>query len=639
MNRQFKLIVSKFVLLHLLFCSTLLFAQTDIAHIDELNKTAKDLYEHRQPKSLSLVKEALALSEKINYERGKAMAIILLGRIETDSGNFSNAEKLLNTAFNISEAQKDFDNEAIALSDIGNLHLRQGNYETAIRNYLNGLTLAHKAYNPKTISVLENNIAIAYMEISKYEDALTHHAVALQIRKELDHKNDIAASFQNIANVYFAQYKDSIAMLYLDSALKIQTSMHDEGGAATTINTMAAIYVDEEKYEEAFNLTLKVLEIRKRIGETIRLPVVYGNLSDIACMKKDFSVAPTYLNEGLAIAFKIHSKKDIRQLYESYSYYFEETKQPDSALKYFKLNAAYRDSILSEKNSRQINELQTKYETSEKESKIALQEKQITYQNRQKIFLFFAIGLIIIIAILLFNRNRIQAQKRLQEEIIKQEQERLRAMIITQEEERKHIAGELHDGLGQMLSAARLNIESIAANGNDQLKPSLINTLSMIDDSCNELRNISHQMMPALLINRGLAPAVQEIADKINKSGKIAVTVDAEDYQVKSTSIIEINLYRIIQEWLNNILKHSNATSISIQLSSSVNEITLMIEDNGHSFDTSLLSKGNGNGWYNINSRLDLMKGEIEIDSKPNLGTVFTVYIPLDKIQTEIPNG
>jgi signal transduction histidine kinase len=200
-------------------------------------------------------------------------------------------------------------------------------------------------------------------------------------------------------------------------------------------------------------------------------------------------------------------------------------------------------------------------------------------------------------------------------------------VINSQEKERTRISAELHDGLGQVLSAARLNLA--AMEGNAVEGPQLQKALGLIDRSCKELREISHDMMPSLLMKAGLVAAAKELIEGIKQGGKVDVGLDVELMEERLPADIELNLFRVLQELLTNIYKYAKATEVQIQIIREEKGITMMVEDNGVGFDPEHLKSSSGNGWYNIQSRVRLMGGEYEIDSRIDSGSVITVSVPL----------
>ncbi len=521
-----------------------------------------------------------------------------------------------------------------SLKNLGNAKVKQGDYDQAFTFYFKALEIAEKNNNLKSISDLYNNLGVGYNDLKKYDRATEYHLRALKIRKELGLKKEVGASLQNLGNIYYNKMEDSTAMSYYQQALKIQKQIGDRSNEATSLIDIAGIYVDQEKDDEAIKFTLQALTIRKELGEQNRLARIYENLGDMLSMKGDHSGALKYFDAALTIADSLNAKRDMMQIYESYSNTYEQMKDPVNALKYFKLFTSYKDSVFNENNNNQINELVTKYETEKKEKENALLSAGIKTKEKQllkeKTKFFVSIGLLLFVAtisVLLYNRNKLKQNKIFSEQMLKQEKLRLKAVILTQETERKRIALELHDGLGQMLSAARLNVAALdGKNGNS--KNQYNNALILIDDSCRELRNISHDMMPALLVKSGLVSAVEELASK-SGSSSLVIHIDHDGNIGRMPPETEINIFRIIQELLNNIIKYAQATEVHIQFIREDNYLSFLIEDNGKGFNKNILATSKGNGWHNIQSRLELIQGKIEIDSKPLNGTVIHIEVPL----------
>jgi signal transduction histidine kinase len=201
----------------------------------------------------------------------------------------------------------------------------------------------------------------------------------------------------------------------------------------------------------------------------------------------------------------------------------------------------------------------------------------------------------------------------------------LKAVIGSQEEERKRFAADLHDGLGQMISALRLSLS------HDQVeKSALQHALQVLNDMNSEIRNIAFNLMPQVLMKSGLEEALKEFALRINRAGNILVTVQTFDLDNNLPAEHRIALYRICQEWVNNVIKYSSSTQISVQLVKHPDELVLTIEDNGNGFDPSSLMESQGNGWKNINSRLHMIKGTLEIDTqKDRQGTTLIISVPI----------
>jgi signal transduction histidine kinase len=208
-----------------------------------------------------------------------------------------------------------------------------------------------------------------------------------------------------------------------------------------------------------------------------------------------------------------------------------------------------------------------------------------------------------------------------------QQRDSFRVIIEATEKERKRVAEDLHDGLGQLLSTAKLNLTAIETDDIEENK-NLNTSIAIIDEACQEIRHISHNMMPGTLIRLGLVSAVKEQARKINASGKILVTVSVSGFETRMDESREIALYRVIQELLNNAIRYANATDVEIKLEQLADGYLFSIKDNGKGFDPKVLELGKGIGWRNIRSRVDLLQGNIDLKTAPGKGTVLNIWIP-----------
>lgn len=237
-----------------------------------------------------------------------------------------------------------------------------------------------------------------------------------------------------------------------------------------------------------------------------------------------------------------------------------------------------------------------------------------------------ALGLVLLlIGIRFYLRRQVRLRTR---DLQLEQRARIGAIIETEEKERKRIAGELHDGLGQLLSTARLNVAGLGEDEESQDNVLLKNSLQLLDEACAEVRTISHNMMPGALIRLGLAEAVNELINKINDTEKIKIAYDTNlDERLPETT--EVALYRIVQEVLTNMLRHAEAKNISVRIDKTGEQLLVVIADDGKGLDVAQIQHSGGLGWKNIYSRLGLLEGTMDIASEKGKGTTITINIPL----------
>lgn len=234
--------------------------------------------------------------------------------------------------------------------------------------------------------------------------------------------------------------------------------------------------------------------------------------------------------------------------------------------------------------------------------------------------------------------NEVITQRKKAEEIsnrLIEQRSRMAAKVETIEDERRNIARELHDGLGQLLTAAHLNLvlmEQNLSNDTGNVVDDLKRVKDLVATTIQEVRNISQNLRPAVLDDFGLVPAIRNLCDEFSKIGTLRVRFSEYELEKHYSPGIEIAVYRICQESLNNIMKHSNASEASIELYNRHSHILIVIQDNGSGFDIGQISRSKpGSGLLNIQERAELLGGRVQMESQPDNGTEIIIEIPLKK--------
>ncbi|HRH61094.1 MAG TPA: sensor histidine kinase, partial [Chitinophagaceae bacterium] len=287
------------------------------------------------------------------------------------------------------------------------------------------------------------------------------------------------------------------------------------------------------------------------------------------------------------------------------------------------------------KNSAEaLAEMQTRYEVQKKENTIIQQQYDLTKKN---FFIYSIAGLLA--ATLLFgfvflqNRKKNQMLK-LQAMEMEQKKKTTQAVMQAEEEERKRIAGDLHDSVAQKMVVAKLNLEALSNgmnNMNEQQQKIYSNITALLDESTTEVRQLSHSMMPQAFARSGIAQAVKEFLDKIEQSGfKINFSAEGDFSIIKENTALM--MYRIIQECVQNVLKHAKATRLYVSMIATSDETDITIEDNGAGFDTTLINVNETAGLKSIQSRIEYLGGKLDISSTPGKGTAVAFYIPINHL-------
>jgi len=306
------------------------------------------------------------------------------------------------------------------------------------------------------------------------------------------------------------------------------------------------------------------------------------------------------------------------------------------AANYYDLKwSSLNESLQEEELSGYAIELETRYETEKKDSQLKLQDATIKQKNILNYILLGGAGALLIISFLAYrnykHKQKLQ-QQRISELETQQQLTATEAVLKGEEQERTRLAKDLHDGLGGMLSGIKYSLNTM--KGNLIMTPDNVEaferSIDMLDSSIKEMRRVAHNMMPESLVKFGLDTALRDFCNDINQSGALQViyqSLGMEQVVVEQTTAITI--YRIVQELINNTMKHAVAKTAIVQLTKSDGHLTVTVEDDGKGFDTSILNKSKGIGWTNIQNRVEFLKGTLDVQSGNEKGTSIHIEISL----------
>jgi len=352
----------------------------------------------------------------------------------------------------------------------------------------------------------------------------------------------------------------------------------------------------------------------------------------------EVQLAKHQLLKALRVAGDISSVYDSALVYWRLGELYETIGRADSAVWYYKEYDGLNDRVSSQNAVDALQFAEAGFETEKKE----LENQQIRTRARLRlrntlIITLSLLGFLLAVAAYYFQRNRHQKRLMAQQtqinqqvvvDLIKEQAiESLNARIEGQEKERKRIARELHDQVGGTLAAAKLSLEGLQKRVADDAGEEYQQTHELLKMAYQETRQLSHDMMALPLKNRGLVASAEALCQTLTKSGKLKVHLD-KTFKVPLQISPEagLHIYRILQELLQNIIKHAQATQVFVQVFNNQETFTLIVEDNGRGFPAETAS--HGMGLSNIKDRATHLKGTLEIDSQPGRGATIIIEIP-----------
>ena len=309
----------------------------------------------------------------------------------------------------------------------------------------------------------------------------------------------------------------------------------------------------------------------------------------------------------------------------------------ENAFKYQQIENQLKDSLDLINQDLKFAEIKAQYDTSEKEKQLLI-EQQKKVKNRNIAFgLGGSLALSSIIAFLLFKNTK-RKQKLAEQEkeletqklttvLKEQELTAIDAMIEGQEKERQRIANDLHDDLGGLMATVKLHFNALKEKQTPEL---YTKTNQLIDEAYEKVRTVAHAKNSGVIAKQGLLKAINEMAENVSASNKIAIEVIDHGLENRLENSLELTIFRIIQELITNTIKHSKATEVTIHITNHEESLNIMVEDNGIGFNPSQITKTNkGMGISNIDKRVEHLDGSMTIESEKEKGTTIIIDIPL----------
>ena len=550
-------------------------------------------------KALDFAERALSAVKLTDNKKDLAGALFNLASIRSKNNELATAVELQLQALKLYEELKKNYYIGACCNALGMLYNNIGDYKSSNTYLRRALEISRARGDVYMEAMTLGPMADNYRILKQTDSSKVCYEQTKKILRETGDNTNYATACNNLGELYFSAGDIRSSEKEYREALEISRSIQDTGSVATSEANLAKVFIKQGKYKEAEELLLNALKAARKLGN--------GEVELIVC-------------ENL-VSLYTH-KKDVTQ-----------------AEFYFKRYSDMKDSIFSKETALRFSEAQTKFDVEKKDLEILKNKAELDRAKEEEakknlmIVTVAALFLAILISTFYYYRKkRIQQQAEMDQERAVQKEMRAKAIIEAEEKERRRIAQDLHDGIGQILSAAKLNLssfESAVALTDEVQKETLKNTLSLIDDSVKEVRSVSHNMMPNTLIKLGLASAIKEFITKIGNVPNLKIDLEIVGLDQRLEENTETTLYRAIQEIVTNIIKHSKANKISIQLIRHENELSVLIEDNGIGFDTSKINEFEGIGLKNIISRVEFVNGTVNFDSTPGKGTTVVIDVPL----------
>lgn len=589
------------------------YSPADSVKVNLLDKVALAYSELEPEKSREAAEAQLTLARRIGYDIGTANALNTLGIYYEYKGNYKRSVEFYQAALDIAKRRGFKDLELHVLGNIALNYGLQGIYTEALRIHQEILIRAKEAREELTLLITYNNIGTIYKTLKKNEEALPYFQKALDLQLKQKKPHFIAQTYSNIAHIYRLDKKYTPALAYLQKGLESATKENNINSMADTYSGIGRVYADLRDYDKALVNFQKARDLREHAQNGYGLCISYISLGDIYLKKGDSKTALDYTLKAQELVKDYDDLQMQIEVYRQLSAIHEATGNYKSAFENLTMFKKLNDSVFNADNNRKLVEQQLNFDfknIQDRKDLIAKQEAERNANTRNYIIIIASLVVLFLI-VLLFQRNKIAKTRR---------QQALQA-------ERNRINRDLHDSLGAQLSTVRMYVSGIQ-NTDSGVAETIDNTLGLLDDSIHELRRIMNDEDSTILQKQGLIGAISTLATKVHHLHHIHFSLNY-NFDGKLPDRIEHELYRILQELINNTLKYAEAANITIELIQRDGKITLLYEDDGKGFEPDDVIRGNG--LSNITFRATQSGGSSEIDSKPGHGARCIIEIPLSK--------
>lgn len=596
-------------------------------------------------KARGYVEQSINLALALNDDKGIAAGKYALSGELKINGNIDSARVLLTEAQQTYRKLGDSVMVNTCRLDNGLLYQSQRKYVMAAQLIMQAIKGYEEFGEDNHLARAYNVLGIFYQGQDKHPEALDAYQQALKKCEAIGLKQGITVCNGNIASTLYHLKRYDEAKTYFEKTILLQKERNDRIGLVKSYNNIGLLYNELENYELALDYHLQALEMYKEMDYKKGLALAHLNIGLDQYGLNQHLKAIDHYEQSAEIASSFDFPETRVKAFKSLAAVYAAIAQYDSAYHYAQLFKEHSDSLNMAVNDTQVAELQTKYETEQKEKQIALLSKDnqiAALQLRRTRNLNYAGGLSTFLAILLAyflfqnykhrrSAREIKIQHQADQKVMEMEQRILHTVIDTEEKERKRFATDLHDELGPLLSSIMLYLDEIPRVSGKEQEEMVTYTQDLVEEAIREVRDISHNIMPGAISELGLIRALQAFCEKIERTKAIDVHFENKTEEVRFKPGVEVVLYRVLIELMNNTLKHANADHIHLELIGGSPTLQIQYQDDGNGFDLgkAMQDSESGLGLKNIEDRIASLDGKIEIKSEENKGVEVNIFVDL----------
>ncbi|QMU27647.1 tetratricopeptide repeat-containing sensor histidine kinase [Adhaeribacter radiodurans] len=587
--------------------------------------------------ALNIYAEANQISKKINYVLGQAKAQHYSGIVYSDRSEYQSALMRYQKAMKLYQQINYKRGIGACYTNMGNLFRYQGKLDSALAYHQFAINFFKQSSQLDGLSMAYGNAGGIFQQMKQFEKANNYFTQAVNAAAQVNDSLSLCRALINKGTALndLKKYDESVKINI--QALKIAELLQDDYGLQLANINFADHYKRKKQYARAIQFGLKGLHYAQKLSTPYDVADIKKRIGDLYLENGNFAKAKTFYLEAIELSEKIKATEISATVYTSLHKLYAATADYKPAYNYQTLAQQYQDSILGEKQLKIINELEVKYQSLQKDKELAQQQLQLE-KSRQ--YVIYSIGaflialLVVLLLYLYFNYKGKIYHKQLKAVQQEKEIQVLQALMQGEEKERTRIARDLHDEVAGMLAAAKMHMNSLVLQAQEIIQhKGYHQVVDLLDEASVSVRKTAHNLMPEVLMQHGLDKALCRFCNNISNDKLLVVQYDSWGDIGRFAAEFELSVYRIVQELLNNTIKHAHATEAIVQLSYQGNVLSITIEDYGVGINLNNLSE-EGMGMHSLRSRVNALQGKIDVSS--DVGQGVSVYLEFDTTECTV---
>lgn len=588
----------------------------------------------RDSAALVTQEKALALRRELGEDQAIGTSLLGIGITHYRNRDYDAALRYYDDAmhyFKTADYQKGL---AVVYNNRGLVFKKRGELAQAAKEILASARIDESLGQQRGAASSYTNVANVYSDLGDLAAARNYHEKALALKRAAGFVPGIASSLTNLADIDREEGRYALAEAHQREAIALKRTLSEPGSLLISLRSMGRIQMAQTRPDSAQRYLMEAWQLRVPDADDLEDARLLATIAEFTrlypAQARNFPFAAGALTSALATASANQEMDHVRYLLGSLAAAAESQKDYRQALSYHRQLKHLEDSLYTQEQYRIVAELKEQYETADKEKQIIAQQLELARREvvtfRLYVLLLF-LSLSLVALVVFFRQRQLLQQQRLLAGTERERSIRLQSMVDGREDERRRVARDLHDGLGGLLSTVKLQLNAMGekvAFLTDQ--PTYAKASNLVETACEEVRRIAHELLPDALLQLGFAEAATELVEHHHQASGTNFSIEVLGPPVDFTNEQKLLLYRVLQEMLQNVVKHAAAENVWVRLTYDTGAFSLSVEDDGLGFNRQ--NKGRGIGLAGLTARAERLGATLTVESEPGRGCFFELYLP-----------